>query len=149
MWSRGFFGCFLLIAAVAGGQESGQRARDEAAIRQVIESYIATREDDSVTSLQQLLTEDVDQQITSGRMRTGRDAVVNGSLETTRSTGGSRVITVETVRFITDDVAIADGPYDITGRSDGPDRHYRTSIVLEKDNGRWRIAAIRNMQPTQ
>lgn len=146
---RDFIITCLFVSVLAVGQESVPRAREEAAIRQVIESYLATREDDSARSLQALLTEDVDQQITSGSMRVGRDAVVNGSLETTRRTGGERVITVETIRFITDDVAIADGPYDITGRSDGPDRHYRASIVLAKDNGRWRIAAIRNMQPVQ
>lgn len=127
----------------------GPQRGDEAAIRRVVEAYIATREDDAAGSLRNLLTEDVDQQITSGRMRTGRDAVVDGALETTRSTGGKRVITVETVRFITPDVAIVDGPYDITGRTDGPDRHYRTSIVLEKEGSDWKITAIRNMQPTQ
>lgn len=125
------------------------RVEDEAAIKRVIDAFIATREDDAAEALRNLLTEDVDQQVTSGQMRTGRAAVVDGSLATTQSTGGERVITIETIRFITPDVAIADGPYDITGRSDGPDRHYRTSIVLERERGQWKIAAIRNMQPTQ
>ena len=134
----------LMMLPLPGQAQSSQ---DEAEIRRIIEAFLTTREDDAVAALTALLTEDVDQQITSGRVRSGRDAVVDGSLTTTRNTGGSRVITIETIRFITDDVAIADGPYDITGRNDGPDRHYRSSIVLRREGDTWKIAAIRNMQP--
>ncbi len=134
----------LMMLPLPGHAQSSQ---DEAEIRRVIEAFLTTREEDAVAALTALLTVDVDQQITSGRVRSGRDAVVDGSLTTTRNTGGSRVITIETIRFITDDVAIADGPYDITGRNDGPDRHYRSSIVLRREGDTWKIAAIRNMQP--
>ena len=142
---------FALAASsvVAFGQSASDRSADEAAIKEVVEAFIGTREDSDAASLSALLTPDVDQQVTSGRMRSGRDEVVDGSLTTTRETGGRRTIVLAKIRFISDDVAIADGPYDIVGRSDGPDRHYRTSMVLKKDGDRWRIAAIRNMQPIE
>ena len=95
------------------------------------------------------LTADADQQQTSGAMRRGRDAVVTGSLTTQRSTGGKRTITVDSVRFVAADVAIADGRYDSVGRADGTNRHMLTSIVLRREAGSWKIAAIRNMLPSK
>ena len=95
-----------------------------------------------------LLTPDVDQQHTSGNMRSGRDAVVSGSLATQQSTGGRRTITVDSLRFVGADVAIADGRYDSIGRADGTDQRMLTSMVLRREGGAWKIAAIRNMLPT-
>jgi uncharacterized protein (TIGR02246 family) len=139
----------LLSGYSARAQAPADRTADEAAIRAVVTSFIATREANDAESLRALLTEDADQGVTSGNMRTGREAVVQGSLQTTQETGGDRTISIETVRFLTPDVAIADGPYDIVGRNDGPDRHYRTTMVLQRVDAEWKIAAIRNMQPTQ
>jgi uncharacterized protein (TIGR02246 family) len=138
----------MLMAGIrAGAQPPADRAEDEAAIRAVVAAFIATREASDAESLRALLTEDADQRVTSGSVRAGREAVVQGSLQTTQATGGQRTISVETIRFLTPDVAIADGPYDIVGRSDGIDRHYRTTMVLQRVDGEWKIAAIRNMQP--
>jgi len=95
-----------------------------------------------------VLTADADQQQTSGERRRGRDAVVTGSLTTQRSTGGKRTIAVDSVRFIASDVALADGRYDSVGRADGSDLHMLTSIVLRREAGAWKIAAIRNMRPS-
>jgi uncharacterized protein (TIGR02246 family) len=134
---------------VVRGQGPAGRAQDEAAIKKVVQAFIGTRDNNDAESLRVLLTEDVDQQVTSGGMRSGREAVVKGSLATTQSTGGQRTIARGTIRFIAPDVAIADGPYDIIGRNDGPDRHYRATMVLKKDGGQWRIAAIRNMEPSR
>ncbi len=57
---------------------------------------------------------------------------------------GERGITVAAVRFITEDVAIADGAYDIAGSGA---RRWTTIVVARGPDG-WRIAAIRNMTPT-
>jgi uncharacterized protein (TIGR02246 family) len=95
-----------------------------------------------------LLTADVDQQQTSGNTRRGREAVVSGSLATQQSTGGRRTITVDSLRFVSTDVAIADGRYDSVGRADGTDQRMLTSMVLRREAGTWKIAAIRNMLPT-
>ena len=95
-----------------------------------------------------LLTADVDQQQTSGNTRRGRDAVVSGSLTTQQSTGGTRTISVDSLRFLSPDVAIADGRYDSVGRADGTDQRILTSMVLRREAGAWKIAAIRNMLPS-
>src|SRR5262245_11867186 len=105
------------LAAALPATAQTDRAADEAAIRGVIKAFLDTREANDATALAARLTADVDQQQTSGNVRRGRDAVVSGSLTTQQSTGGRRTITVETLRFIASDVALADGRYDSIGRA--------------------------------
>ena len=138
---------FLAIATAAvsvSAQEIPDRSADEAAIKQVTQDYIARRDEGDEAGLRALLTEDVDQRLTSGRMRIGQDGVVSGSLGSTQSSGGKRVITLTEIRFLGDDVAIANGDYDSLGRADGTDLHMRTTMVFWRSDGKWRIAAIRN-----
>jgi uncharacterized protein (TIGR02246 family) len=134
-------------AQPAAGARAPSRAADEQAIRAVIQAFLDTREKNDAAGLSALLTPDVDQQQTSGNVRKGRDAVVSGSLSTQRDTGGTRTITVDSLRFVSDDVALADGKYDSLGRADGTDQRMLTSMVLRRDGGGWKIAAIRNSLP--
>jgi uncharacterized protein (TIGR02246 family) len=136
-----------VIVTAAIGQGVG-RAADEQAVRAVIQAFLDTREKNDAAGLAALLTADVDQRQTSGNLRSGRDAVVSGSLSTQQSTGGRRTITVDSLRFVGDDVAIADGRYDSLGRADGTDQRMLTSMVLRREGGAWKIAAIRNMLPS-
>jgi uncharacterized protein (TIGR02246 family) len=136
------------LSATAAWPQSADRATDEAAIRAVIQAFLDTREKNDAAGLAALLTPDVDQRQTSGNVRSGRDAVVSGSLQTQQSTGGRRTITVDSLRFVGPDVAIADGRYDSLGRSDGTDQRMLTSMVLRRDGAAWKIAAIRNMLPS-
>jgi len=137
-----------IAVPVAAGAQAGDRSADEAAIRGVIKAFIDTREKNDPAGLAALLTADVDQRQTSGNVRSGRDAVVSGTMATQQSTGGSRTITVDSLRFVGADVAIADGRYDSVGRSDGTDQKMLTSMVLRREGGAWKIAAIRNMLPS-
>lgn len=135
---------FIAVGGAAAAQDDVDRSADEAAIRQVTQDYIARRDEGDEAGLRALLTEDVDQRLTSGRMRIGQDGVVSGSLGSTQSSGGQRVITLTEIRFLGDDVAIANGDYDSLGRADGTDLHMRTTMVFWRSDGQWRIAAIRN-----
>jgi uncharacterized protein (TIGR02246 family) len=136
----------LVVASPLAAQNGS--AGDEAAIRAVIKAFIDTREANDAKALGELLTADVDQQQTSGNVRRGREAVVTGSMATQQATGGRRTITVDSLRFVTADVAIADGRYDSVGRSDGTDQRMLTSMVLRREGGGWKIAAIRNSLPS-
>jgi uncharacterized protein (TIGR02246 family) len=137
-----------VAAAVAVSAQSADRATDETAIRAVIQAFLDTRENNDAAGLAALLTADVDQRQTSGNVRSGRDAVVAGSLSTQQSTGGRRTINVDSLRFVGPDVAIADGRYDSLGRADGTDQRMLTSMVLRREGAAWKIAAIRNMLPS-
>jgi uncharacterized protein (TIGR02246 family) len=141
------FAVLTIAVATPAVAQNSDRAADETAIRAVIQAFLDTREKNDAAGLAALLTPDVDQQQTSGNVRRGRDAVVTGSLATQQSTGGRRTITVDSLRFVSADVAIADGRYDSTGRADGTDQRMLTSMVLRREGGAWKIAAIRNMLP--
>jgi uncharacterized protein (TIGR02246 family) len=94
-----------------------------------------------------LFTADADQLVSSGEWRKGRDAVVRGTMASSESSGGKRTITVETVRFLTPDAALADGRYEIAGLNGAPPRRMWSTFLITRTPGGWRIAAIRNMLP--
>jgi len=137
-----------LAAAVATpAQVPAGRTADEAAIRKVVDQYVAAREQTDAQAIASLFAADADQLVSSGEWRRGRDAVVKGTMASSQSTGGKRTITVESIRFITRDVALADGRYEISGLSGNQTRRMWTSLVLSRTAEGWRIAAIRNMLP--
>ncbi|MBZ5581549.1 MAG: SgcJ/EcaC family oxidoreductase [Acidobacteriia bacterium] len=105
------------------------------------------RERVDAKSIEALFTSDADQLVSSGEWRKGRDEVVRGALASSRNTGGTRSITLESIRFISSDVALADGRYEISGLAGGQDRRMWTTLILHRAPGGWRIAAIRNMLP--
>jgi hypothetical protein len=68
-------------------------------------------------------------------------------MASSQRTGGTRSITVESVRFPAPGVAIADGRYDLSGLAGGTSRHMWTTLILVKGSSGWQITAIRNMLP--
>jgi uncharacterized protein (TIGR02246 family) len=139
-----------LVFAAAGAvlaQNEAVGQADDAAIRRVVGRYVEAREHMDPAAIQSLFTADADQLVSSGEWRKGRDAVVHGAMATSRRTGGTRSITVESVRLLAPSVAIVEGRYDLNGLAGGTSRHMWTSLVLVKGPGEWQIAAIRNMLP--
>ena len=139
--------CCLLISPVLSGQSPEPRARDEAEVRDVVRRYVEARERRQAAEIEALFTPDADQYNTAGEWRRGRAAIVRGTLQSSARNPGTRTIQVESVRFITPDVAIADGPYAITSGGADPRRMW-TTIVVVREGGGWKIAAIRNIAPT-
>ena len=139
--------CLALLATPAAAQ-APERQADAAAIRDVVRNYLDARDRRDAAAIGALFTADADQQTTAGQWRRGRDAIVPGTLASSEANAGRRRITVETVRFLTADVAIADGPYEIGGTGGAPARRMWATIVLVQQGGAWRISAIRNMVPT-
>lgn len=123
-------------------------AQEEAAIRDVVKRYVEAREKIDPDATRALFTSDADQLVSTGEWRKGIDSVVKGSMRSSRETkGGTRTITVESVRFVTNDVAVADGRYALTGPGQSSARQMWTCLVFKKVGGEWKIAAIRNMLP--
>lgn len=138
---------FLLAALVPWFTQKSPSGNDDAAIREVVKQYVDARERIDPKAVEQLFTSDADQLVSSGEWRKGREAVVKGTMASSTSTGGKRTITVETVRFVTLDVAIADGRYELTGLAGGVTRSMWTTFVLKRVGKDWQITAIRNMLP--
>jgi uncharacterized protein (TIGR02246 family) len=120
---------------------------EESKIREVIHQYLDAREHRDSKALAGVLTPDADQLVSSGEWRKGREAVVRGALASSESTGGHRNITIQNIRFLAPNVALADGPYEITGLSGGENRKMWTTFLLTRGSKGWLIAAIRNMRP--
>ena len=137
----------ILVLLLAALPLAAQKPADETAVRDLVARYVDAREHRDPKAIEALFTADADQLVSSGEWRKGRDAVVRGTLASSESTGGRRTITVETVRFLSPDAAIADGRYDIVGVAAGQDRHMWASIICKRTPEGWKIAAIRNMLP--
>jgi uncharacterized protein (TIGR02246 family) len=140
------FGWIVFVATGLAQDNAGRT--DEAAIREVVRKYVDARERIDPKAVEQLFTSDADQLVSSGEWRRGRAEVVRGTMASSNRTGGKRTITVESVRLVTPDVAIADGRYELTGLAGGATRSMWTTLVLKRTEKGWRISAIRNMLPT-
>ena len=135
--------------AAPGPAIAQEPSADVAAVRAVVASYVDAREKRDATALAALFTDDADQLVSSGEWRRGRDAVVSGGLASSARTSGARTIEIETVRFVSPDVAVADGRYEIAAAAGTPARQMWTTFVMARRAGTWRISAIRNMRPTE
>ncbi|MDR3703043.1 MAG: SgcJ/EcaC family oxidoreductase [Candidatus Sulfopaludibacter sp.] len=124
-----------------------QGPAEEAAIRQVVQKYVDARESKDAQGIEALFTSDADQLVSTGEWRKGRAAVVKGTMASSQNSGGTRTITVTSVRFVAPGVAIADGRYEISGMTNGASRKMWASLTLTRVADGWRIAAIRNMLP--
>lgn len=131
--------------AGSGPQSQPAAAADDAAVRDLVKQYGEAREKNDAAAVATLFTADADQLVSSGEWRRGRDALVKGVLSSSQQ-GGKRTTTVETVRFLTPDTAIADARYEIVGGA-YVERRMWSSFVMARTKEGWRIAAIRNMLP--
>ena len=135
--------CLLLLASLA------YAADPESEIRAAVQRYVDIREHPDSQALESLFTADADQLVSSGEWRKGKDAVVKGTIAASQREAGKRTITVESIRFLSKTVAIADGRYDLMDAAGNPTRRMWSSIVLTRSHSGWQIAAIRNMLPAR
>jgi uncharacterized protein (TIGR02246 family) len=145
---RDFITTTSLLAATSAMSSAQEPSADETGIRQVVQRYVDAREASDPNAIESLFTPDADQLVSDGTWRKGRDVLVKGMLESSRKNPAKRSITVESVRLLTADVALADGRYIQKGQAGGKDREMWTAITLKRGVDGWRIAAIRNMLPT-
>jgi len=137
----------LLIASAACAAQTATSPADETAIKDVVARYVDARDHKDAKATEALFTADADQLVSSGEWRKGRDAVVRGTMASSEASGGKRTITVETVRFLTPDAALADGRYEIAGLNGAAPRRMWSTFLITRSRDGWRIAAIRNMLP--
>ena len=151
MCATRFVACVLLLCgpALVQAQAPSPGSSDETAVRDLVARYVAARELRDPKAVEALFTPDADQYTTSGDWRRGQAQIVTGTARSSAQNPGIRRIRVEAVRFVTADVAIADGPYEIQAEgATAPTRQMWTSIVAVRRPEGWRITAIRNMAPT-
>ncbi|MEM9324773.1 MAG: nuclear transport factor 2 family protein [Bacteroidota bacterium] len=125
-----------------------QDTTTEQDIKELIAQYTQARESRDTVLLDQILVAEVDQLVSSGTWRRGKDAAKQGMMRSSSRNPGKRTITVEKVRLVADDCAIADARYEI-GRADGTTRKMWSTFVVVQEGQIWKIAAIRNMLPAR
>ena len=144
--------CLSVAMAGRAGAAGVHDASDQGPLpvaRAVVSAYVAAREARDAAAIGALFTADVDQLVSSGEWRRGREGVVEGALASSSRNSGQRTIDVEHARHVVPDVIVADGRYEIRGAASEEPRRMWSSFVLVRDAGRvWKIAAIRNMLPT-
>jgi uncharacterized protein (TIGR02246 family) len=138
--------CVIASVLWLAGAAFAQSA-DETAIRDLVRQYTEARNRSDAKALDALFVAQADQLVSSGEWRRGREAVVKGSLASSASAAGQRAFTVETIRMLSDTVAIVDSRYEIGGASGAPPRQMWATWLLVKTADGWRISAIRNMLP--
>ena len=129
-------------------EEPAAPPADETAVRAVVQKYVDAREARDPKAIEALFTEDADQLVSDGTWRKGRETLVRGMLESSKRNPARRSITVESVRFLSPEVALVDGRYVQKGANLEKNREMWTAITLKRNAGVWRIAAIRNMLPS-
>jgi hypothetical protein len=134
-----------LITAPALWAQTPESKTDEAAVRALIDRYVNARDRARRKGYRGALHRRR-RPVHDGRRVAARDdqAVVTGTAESTKQNPGDRSIDVQALRFVSPDVAIADGWYNIAGSA----QKRWTTMVFRREAGTWRIAAVRNMTPT-
>jgi uncharacterized protein (TIGR02246 family) len=124
-----------------------QSSEREQAIYSLIADYARARETGDDALLSRILTPDVDQLVSSGTRRNGKAESIAGMMRSTQTNPGERTITVDKVRFLNAESAIADAKYEIRNPDGSTRRMWSTFVIVFQDN-MWKISAIRNMLPT-
>ncbi len=136
----------LVVMILAAVSLWAQNDSDKDAIRGVVKQYADARNAEKPDAVEHLFMQDADQLVSTGVWRRGRDEVVKGTLASSRNNEGQRTLTVDTIRFVTTDVAIADCRYEIQGAQV---RKMWSTFVFARTKQGWRIDAIRNMLPAK
>jgi len=115
-------------------------------IHSLIDNYSLARENKDTALLENILTPDVDQLVSSGKWRKGKEESVKGMLQSSENNPGTRSLKIENIRLLTLQCGIVDARYEIEN-IDGATRKMWSTFMVVYKNKEWRITAIRNMLP--
>ncbi len=138
---------FLIFPTFAFSQISQDRKEAALKITQLIDQYSQARETQDTVLLKSILTDDIDQLVSSGEWRNGKNESVKGMQNSTQSNPGSRTLKVEKIKFLSDEIALVDCRY-IIKNPNGNERNMWSSFTVLFQREQWKITAIRNMNPT-
>lgn len=137
----------ILIVTISLAQTRKEGDKRTQGIYELIDNYSRAREKQDTVLLKNILTDEVDQLVSSGEWRIGIRAAVQGMQRSSAGNPGTRTLIVEKIRFLDSKNAIADARYEIKN-PDGSLRKMWSTFVVVQQQGRWKIAAIRNMLPS-
>jgi uncharacterized protein (TIGR02246 family) len=138
---------FLIFPSIAFSQITPGQKEDAVKIHQLIDQYSQARETQDTVLLKSILTEDIDQLVSSGEWRIGIAESLKGMQNSTQSNPGSRRLKVEKIKFLSEEIALIDCRYTIESPN-GTERNMWSSFTVLFHKNQWKIAAIRNMNPS-
>jgi len=140
------FALLLAVFISAHAQQGSVNEELRKKIIALIDQYSEAREKRDTTLLKSILTQNVDQLVSTGEWRTGIRAAIEGMLRSSASNPGTRTLTVEKIQAINSSSAIVDCRYEIRN-ADGTVRKMWSTFIVIEDKGVWKIMSIRNMLP--
>lgn len=135
-----------MISFCANGQQNAPTAKQQKELTELIDQYSTARENRDTVLLKNILTQDIDQLVSTGEWRNGLGVAVKGMLRSSASTPGTRTLTVDKIKLLSTTSAIIDCRYEIQN-PDGSMRKMWSSFIAVLVKGEWRISSIRNMLP--
>ena len=146
---KNIFLIVFIIACISSvhGQNKMPSEKQKKDIHALIDKYSEAREKRDTLLLKSILTNDIDQLVSTGEWRNGIASSVKGMLNSSASSPGTRTLTIEKIRLLNKNCAIVDCKYEIQN-TDGTSRKMWSTFIAVSDNGKWKISAIRNMLPT-
>lgn len=133
-----------LVSIQLNAQETN--APKEQPLHALIDQYAKARETKDTVLLREILTDDIDQLVSTGEWRRGFETARQGMQRSSSANPGGRTLTVDQVRFLNDKTALIDARYEIQN-ADGSMRKMWSTFIAVYDGNRWKITAIRNMLP--
>jgi uncharacterized protein (TIGR02246 family) len=137
----------ILISLTANAQQIVPAATMHE-LMDLIDSYSEARENQDTVLLKEILTEDIDQLVSSGEWRLGITTAVEGMKRSSQVNEGKRNLKVERVRLVDSKTALVDARYTIEPADGGPVRNMWSTFIAVYQEDRWKISGIRNMLPT-
>lgn len=118
----------------------------EKAIKTLIDNYTIARQQKDSMLLGRILTNDIDQLVSSGKWRKGKEESMKGMSQSSVKNPGTRTLQIENIRFLNPHCGIVDARY-VIQNMDGMSRKMWSTFIVVHESGDWKISAIRNMLP--
>ena len=132
------------VPTLAYSQNKDNRTHE---IQKLIDDYSRARDKKDTILLKSILTDDIDQLVSTGEWRNGLSEAIQGMQRSSQNSPGERSLIVEKVRFLDPNNAIADARYEIKNPDGSIRKMWSTFFALRQKN-QWKITAIRNMLPS-
>ena len=137
---------WLLAGTPSFAQTTQPTSRQTKDFTALIDQYSQARENRDTVLLKKILTNDIDQLVSTGEWRMGIRAAVEGMMASSANTPGKRTLTVDRIKLLSASSAVVDCRYEIEN-TDGTTRKMWSSFNIVNIKGTWKISAIRNMLP--
>lgn len=139
--------CYLLCAvlALAASPLRADRAADEAAIRASAQAYAAAFTRRDAKALAAFWAPDAVHAV-DGKKVTGREAIEKAFAAVFAEAGDARLqVKINSLRFVTDDVAIEDGTALVRRPGEATEESTYTAVHVRKD-GKWLLDSVRETE---